>query len=182
MNEAEKYLQRVSAGLYRLPDDEKKEVLSEIQTYINDAVKGQEPIQTVLDRLGPPLRLAQSYVSIHNVDNDNIGVNTVVGNIAFYFSAGLASIIILPILFFTAFALILSSVIVVAYAVLHLFFNLPGGSIDLGAWSFTGIPAVIVAIICGVIFFYLAYLLWRLLRKYIAYISLRYQKRRLKSK
>ena len=53
MNEKEKYLQRVAAGLSKLPQEEKDEILSEIRNHIYESVNRQENEQIVLNRLGP---------------------------------------------------------------------------------------------------------------------------------
>ena len=51
MSEVEKYLQKVSAGLYRLPNSEQSEILGEIRNHIHEAESRQEPVHVVLSIL-----------------------------------------------------------------------------------------------------------------------------------
>ena len=177
MNDMEKYLQKVSAGLYRLPENERDEILGEIRNHIHEAVSRQEPVQDVINRLGPPLRLAQSYVSIHNVNNDNMGPSNVWRDMAFFFSAGLASYIVVPTLFITALTFMATAIGMIGFSIFSLFidFRFYDGIHLWGETSLTGFPAVIASIIFGVIFFFIAYGCWKLLKRYLAFISTRYQ-------
>ena len=174
MTETEKYLNEVAAGLYRLPEHEKTEILNEIRSHIHEAVSQQESEQTVLDRLGSPLRLAQSYVSLSNIES---GQN-ILSTFAFYFSAGIATIVVVPSLFFTALSLVISAVAILGYSIVRLFVILP---YPMRFWEveMSGIPAVIASVVIGLIHCVIALLCWKLLKKYLAFISLRYQKIRL---
>ena len=181
MNETEKYLQKVSAGLYKLPENERNEIVEEIRNHIHEAVSRQEPVQNIINRLGPPLRLAQSYASIHNVNNDNMELSNVWRDMAFFFSAGLSSYFVVPALFITAITFVVTAVGIIGYSILNLFIDLPGDGIHLwGETSLTGLAAVAVSVILGIIFFFAAYGCWKLLKKYLTFISRRYQEFRMR--
>jgi uncharacterized membrane protein len=177
MSEIEKYLQKVSAGLYRLPENERREILSEIRNHIHEAVNRQEPIQSVLDRLGSPIRLAQSYAGIYNIES---GIS-IWRDMAFFFSAGLASYVVIPTLFIVAVTFPLTAVYTIGYSILDLFTDLPGDGVEM--WyglTLTGFPAVIASVIIGAILFVIGILCWKLLKRYLTFISLRYKKFRMR--
>lgn len=197
MNEVEKYLQKVSAGLYRLPENERIEILGEIRSHIHEAECRQEPVQAVLNKLGSPLKLAQSYVNIHNIESGNMSIGNVLNNMAFYVSAGFSGIFIVPTLFTATFAFLVAAVTFVGYSIVDLFTDLPGGigfdisatdmnfGLIFGGFSsdsavvFTGFTAVVVAFVIAVFCFGIAWLCWKGLKKYLSFVSRRYQKLRL---
>ncbi|MCL2217839.1 MAG: DUF1700 domain-containing protein [Defluviitaleaceae bacterium] len=181
MSEMEKYLQSVSAGLNKLPENERNEILAEIRNHIHEAINRQEPINVVIDRLGHPLRLAQSYANIYNIESGNKDFN-IWRDMTFFFSAGLASYVVVPTLFLMAVVLPLTSIFMVGYTLLDLFIDLPGDNLNVEMWyglTLTGFPAIIVTLVFGVIFFIFGILCWKLLKKYLAFISLRYKKFRI---
>jgi len=188
MNEMEMYLNKVSAGLYRLPESERNEILSEIRSHIHEAVSRQEPVQDVINKLGPPLKLAQSYASLHDINNDEVSFGSIWGSMAFFISAGLSGMVIVPTLFVLSLSFMFSAVVTVGYAIVDLFIDLPGG---IGAYTFdfshgtyegvmfTGLPALAVALGISLIFVWLARICWKLLKKYLAFVSRRYQELRI---
>ena len=200
MNEVEKYLQKVSAGLYRLPESERNEILGEIRNHIYEAESRQEPVQAVLNKLGSPLNLAQSYVNIHNIESGDISFGSIFNGMAFYISAGFSGIFIVPTLFTATFAFLLAAVVFVGYSIIDLFMDLPGGiGFDISATHmnfglvisgfasdsavvFTGFTAVGVALIIAIFCFGIAWLCWKGLKKYLSFISHRYQKLRILNK
>jgi uncharacterized membrane protein len=159
MNDMEKYLQKVSAGLYRLPESERSEILGEIRNHIHEAVSRQEPVQDVINRLGSPLRLAQSYISIHSVNTDELGLSNVWRDMAFFFSAGLASYIVVPTLFISALTFVTAAVGVVVFSILDFFIDIPiyDGIHLWGETVLIGFPAVAVSAILGLVCFFIAY-------------------------
>ena len=179
MNDMEKYLRKVSAGLYRLPENEKNEILREIQSHIYEAESRQEPVQVVLDKLGSPLKLAQSYVNIHSIDSGSLNFRSVLSNMAFFMSAGLSGVFVLPTLLIMTFTFLISAIGIVGYSIINLFIDLPGNIMLGDGVILTGFSAVIVALIVGAIFAILAYLSWWTLRKYLLFISQRYKKLRM---
>ncbi|MCL2549876.1 MAG: DUF1700 domain-containing protein [Methanimicrococcus sp.] len=181
LKEIEAYLKKVSDGLYQLPDSERNEILGEIRNHIHEAVDMQEPVQAVIDKLGPPQKLAQSYVNIHYINRSNMSFSGVLNNMVFFLSAGLSSLIIVPTLisFILLFLLIASASISVG--ILGLFTDLPSNTgIMIGSEEpLTGFTALIAGLILCVIFFLLSYLSWKLLKIYAIFISRRYQKLRM---
>jgi len=177
MNDVDKYLKKVSAGLHKLPESERNEILNEIKNHIHEAESRQEPVQTILDKLGSPIKLAQSYVSIYNIDSGDISFGSILGNMAFFLSAGLSGIIVIPTLSIMIVGFLFSAVFSIGYSIVDLIIGLPGpGGIVLGDNVLTGFTAVLVALIAGAILVILAYFCWWVLKKYILFVSQRYKK------
>ena len=197
MNEAEKYLEKVSTGLYRLPENERNEILGEIRSHIHEAESRQESVQEVLNKLGSPLKLAQSYVNIHNIESGDMNFDSILNNMAFYISAGFAGIFVVPTLFTATFTFLFCAVAFVGYSIIDLFADLPGGiGYDISATTmsigfvmgrfssdnavvFTGLVAVGIALIFALFCFGMAWLCWKGLKKYLSFVSRRYQKLRM---
>jgi len=179
MKEMEAYLKKVSDGLHKLPENERNEILGEIRNHIHEAVNMQEPVQAVIDKLGPPLKLAQSYVNIHKINRGDMSFGNVLSGTVFFLSAGLSGLIVVPTLVGLIFVLLLSAAIIIGAGILGVFIDLPDAVIIVGEETLTGLPALIVCLILSIIFVFLSYLSWKLLKMYLVFISRRYQKLRM---
>jgi uncharacterized membrane protein len=58
---AERYVEHFASALRKVPAPEREELVMEIRTHISDAIDAGAPTADVLDRLGPPDRLAKAY-------------------------------------------------------------------------------------------------------------------------
>ena len=58
---AERYVEHFASALRKVPAPEREELVMEIRTHISDAIDAGAPTVDVLDRLGPPDRLAKAY-------------------------------------------------------------------------------------------------------------------------
>ena len=58
---AERYVEHFASALTKVPAPERDELVMEIRTHIADAIDAGVPTVDVLDRLGPPDRLAKAY-------------------------------------------------------------------------------------------------------------------------
>jgi uncharacterized membrane protein len=58
---AERYLQRFGSELKKVPPPERDELVMEIRSHIADSIEGGSSTVDVLERLGPPDRLAKAY-------------------------------------------------------------------------------------------------------------------------
>jgi len=179
MKETEAYLKKVSDGLYKLPENERNEILGEIRNHIHEAVNMQEPVQDVINRLGPPLKLAQSYVNIHNINRGDMNFGSVLSGTAFFLSAGLSGLIVVPTLVGLILLFLLIAAIIIGTGILGVFIDLPDAIIIIGEETLTGLPALIVCLILAIIFAFLGYLSWKLLKVYLVFISRRYRKLRM---
>jgi len=181
MIEMERYLQEVYSGLSGLPKNERNEILGEIRNHIHEAIARQEPVQSVIDRLGSPIKLAQSYVNIYNIENNNTGSN-VWRDMVFFIWAGSASYIIILTLVMITVTLPLTAIFMIGHSILDLFIELPAyglPSYSLEIWhnlSLTGFPALIASVPIGVILFVLGILCGKLLKVYMVFIPQRYEK------
>jgi len=185
MSKVEKYLQNVAAGLSRLPENDKNEIIGEIRNHIHEAESRQEPVEAVLDKLGSPQKLAQSYINIHNANSGDMGFDSVWKSMVEFLPVGL-SIFVVPILFLGSLGFLLSAVFLIGYSILDLFVNLPGGILQITdatgetlVVGFSGIPAVAIASVIALIVFGFSLLCWKLLKKYLVSVSQRYQKLRM---
>ncbi len=176
-NQAEEYLQKVLEGLSRLPESDRNEIIKEIRNHIYEALNRQEPEQTVLAKLGSPLKLAQSYVNVYELNNNHFNIKYFAGIMSFYFSAGMSGIFVVPTLFLVAIVFALMPVFLLGYSVIGLFFNIPG--LTFGFMTLTGFPQLTASIIASPILLIIAFQCWKLLKKYLSYIANRYQSIRL---
>ncbi len=177
-NVVENYLQNVLEGLNRLPESDRNEILKEIRNHIYEAINRREPEQTILARLGSPLKLAQSYVNAYKLNYGNFSIKYFLSMMSFYFSAGMTGIFVVPTLFLISIFFPIIAAVVLVYSVIGLFFDIPG-VISLGFVTFTGFPQLIASIIVSPILFIIGVQCWRSLKKYLLYISNRYQSIRL---
>ena len=178
MMDKEKYMQKVAAGLHRLPEADRNEILTEIANHIHEAQSRQEPIEQVLTKLGSPLALAQSYASIYNIENREMSLKYIINNIAFYFSAGISGCFIIPSLFIMALTFPLASLAAVGAAIADIIFDLPiEGTVNLGPnIILSGFPALIATLVICIPLSLLGLLCWKGLKKYLRFVSMRYQK------
>lgn len=176
-SEIDKYLQKVSAKLNRLPASEKEEILNEVKNHIHEAVSRQEPLQNVLDKLGSPSKLAGSYTALYDLEKSPS--NHALHNVSFFLSTGLTSVIVVPLLCILPILFIIAAVVSLVISVAGLFMDIPGG-IVLNSVTHTGFSQLSIAIISSVILLSLALLLWRILIKYLTFVAKRYQRIRMK--
>jgi uncharacterized membrane protein len=176
-SEIDKYLQKVSAKLARMPVFEKEEILNEIKNHIHEAVSRQEPLQNVLDRLGSPSKLAGSYTVLYDLEKSRY--THAFHHVSFFLSTGLTSVVVIPLLFILSILFVVTAVVSFIISVAELFIDIPGG-IVLNSTTYTGFPQLIVGIISSVILTGLALLLWKALMKYLKYVAKSYQRIRLK--
>lgn len=173
-----KYLDEVARGLSKLPESERNEILNEIRNHIYEALQRQEIEEKVLDRLGSPTQLAQSYTTISDLDNGHFAVKDVWGNMGFYFSTGLSGVVIVPTLLLIMVGFVLFAIGAVGYSIAGIFMNLPG-VITFGNITFSGIAQFVVSIPSCIVLLMGAHFSWKQLRKYISKIANSYQHKRL---
>ena len=174
----EQYLQEVSKGLSGLPLQERQDILKEIENHIHEALSRGDALEEVLRRLGPPDILAQSYTQGHVLNKGRLRLRDVISGFAFYSTAALSAIIIVPTLGICAVAFLLSAVVVLVMGILG-GIGLIAVPFTFGLMLLTGIPQLLMGIVGSVVMLLLAILMWWLLRAYIRSVSARYRKRRL---
>ena len=96
------YLQQLGNELRRLPESERLDALREIQSHVEDEVNGGTDVDAVLAGLGQPKVLARSYLSAYHLDHLSPGtppnLPTTISAMAFFASAGLGGIFVVPVL------------------------------------------------------------------------------------
>jgi uncharacterized membrane protein len=58
---ARRYIENFSSALGKLPEDERRELITEIESHIAEAAADGQPVSDVLAKLGPADRLAMAY-------------------------------------------------------------------------------------------------------------------------
>lgn len=117
---------------------------------------------------------AEEYIQNRNED---IRLKRSHNKFAFYFTAGLSAIIVAPTLFIMTLSFAACTIGIISYTFIGLFVDLPN-IVNIGTTVYGGLPAFILAVITGAILFILAVLCWKLLKKYLSFVSNRYQKLR----
>ena len=168
------YLQQLGNELRRLPESERLDALREIQSHVEDEVNGGTDVDAVLAGLGQPKVLARSYLSAYHLDHLSPGtppnLPTTISAMAFFASAGVGGLFIVPSLGLMLLVLGLTSVVAPlagvarALGVHGVTMSGPGGPLPL-AWSIPvglglGLVAGLAAAAC-----------WLLLRLYFALVA-----------
>jgi len=170
------YLDKLYHYLEKLPEAERLDAVREIESHIIEGVTNGETEGGILARLGDPRKLARAYRSERLIGSVTMrsfkDVMTLAG---FYCTAGLLSVMVVPVLAVLAFGFGFCSVLIfLAGAIRSLGVTWIDMSIGPGmevptAWSMA------VAIPVGAIIGGIAYISWRGLRKYMASLSARYR-------
>lgn len=63
------YLELLALHLNKLPSDEKVEIISEIEVHFSESLKKGKSEEEIVDRLGPPKRMADSILLEFDIDN-----------------------------------------------------------------------------------------------------------------
>ncbi|WP_246469703.1 DUF1700 domain-containing protein [Cohnella nanjingensis] len=162
--------------LEKLPETERLDAVREIESHIVEGAANGEPEGVILARLGDPRKLARAYRSERLIGSVSMrsfkDVMTLVG---FYCTAGLLSVMVVPVLAVLAYGFGFCSVLIFLAGVIRTFgvtwINMsiaPGMEVPT-LWSMA------VAIPVGAIVGGIAYISWRGLRKYLTSLSDRYR-------
>lgn len=179
--EADRYLKIFKAQLKDIPEQEKSDIVHEIETHITVGLSKQEPIENILDNLGKPEKLALSYKNEYLL-NGNSGKPSLIWSILFYGFAGLSGLIIILSLSIIAITFAICGVTIPVVGLTNLF-----GISDVAymvitpSYTLPPLLALVVGIVVGVVLLLMAFLCWKGLVKYCRSISGMYHKTRVKS-
>ncbi len=171
------YLEKLNRYLEKLPDDERMDAVMEIESHIAEGIANGVPESVILSRLGDPRKLAKAYRSERlNGLKGMKSLKDVFAVIGFYCTAGLLSVMIVPVLATVAYGFGFCAVLIVIAGILRTFgaawINMsigPGMEI---ATEYSMIYALVVGGIVGGI----AFASWLGLKKYLAFLSERYRR------
>ncbi|GIO29160.1 MULTISPECIES: DUF1700 domain-containing protein [Paenibacillus] len=171
------YLEKLNRYLEKLPDDERMDAVMEIESHIAEGIASGVPEPVILSRLGDPRKLARAYRSERM--NGLKGVRSfkdVLSLIGFYCTAGLLSVMVVPVLAVVAYGFGFCAILIVLAGILRTcgvtWINMsigPGMEI---ATEYSMLYALVVGGIVGGI----AFASWIGLKKYLAFVSERYRR------
>lgn len=177
--ETAKYIQRFAAALKALPEREQNEAIAEIQSHIEDAVGAGEPEAEVLRRLGPATLLAQSFVGTHAASHHVGSLMTMVQAIGFYFTTGLTSMIVVPVLGTMAGGFLFSGALAIIAGFLRFF---GADWVNMMVWDGVSVPrsfSILFGGGIGAIIALIGWGCWVLLKRYLSFVSRQYRARAL---
>ena len=170
------YLEKVSRGLH-LSEADKTDVIGEIRNHIHEAVNRQEPLESVLKKLGEPYKLAKAYNHSYKLANDEFRLSDILNSIAFYSSVAITGMVVVTVLPILTITFVLTSVFIIGISITNLIglTNLP---FNIGFMPVTGWPQIVMAVVISALFLLIARASWSGLKKYLKYVSNNYHKRR----
>jgi uncharacterized membrane protein len=169
-----RYLREFGRELRRLPEPDRLDAVREIESHLDDELRGGESAEAAIARLGPPQTLARAYLSAFHLRGTAPGTARasweMLAAMAFFASAGVGGLFIVPSLGLMLLVLGLTSVVAPlagvarALGVHGVTMSGPGGPLPL-AWSIPvglglGLVAGLAAAAC-----------WLLLRLYFALVA-----------
>lgn len=176
---SEKYLKTFRANLRDIPEDEKIDIINEIETHINAGIDKDEPIETILSKLGKPATLARSYTNEYLL-NSGIARPSLIFSIFFYGFAGLTGIVVVPTLAICAATFAFCGIVIPLVGVTNLLGITRFPYMMVGGYIVPPVPAFIIGTIVGVLLLFVGILCWKCLQKYCRFISGTYHKMRVK--
>ena len=143
----DRYLARFREGLKSAPPEERQEFVSEIDSHIAEAIARGEHVTDVLDRLGPPERLAKAYraelMLSSREKNLPLRIAAVIGLVL---TASIPSMIIIPLLFALGLGFVGGGVTAIVIAAIPAvdtdFYNLSNQVLDRALGALTGLGLV----------------------------------------
>ncbi|WP_321387320.1 HAAS signaling domain-containing protein [uncultured Enterococcus sp.] len=182
MNEkATHYLQQLSKHLNQLETQEKIDILEEVESHIFEAVSNGASIDQVLQALGDPKKLAQSYTSEALLKKDSFNLSSMAQLVKFYFITGFSGMFIIPVVGILSIAFYFSAFVVIAAGIIKtigLFFgySLPISVMNFGFWQAPDFMVLPICLIFGLLFYVGSKKMWRWLKDYLFSISVAHRK------
>lgn len=170
------YLDQLHARLGKLPEADRLDAVREIESHIAEGIANGQLEMAILSRLGEPDKLAKAYRSEYMMGRRSLrSAKDVLAMVGFYCTAGLMSVVVVPTLATIAYGFGFCSVLIFAAGILRTL-GVTWISMGFGPGREVPVPwsmavAVPVAAIVGGI----AYVCWRNLKKYLAFLSDRYR-------
>jgi uncharacterized membrane protein len=171
------YLDTFYQHLNKLPEDERRDAVLEIESHIMDGVLNGQSEDEILKKLGDPRRLAKAYRSEYIMQRKTIrSFKDVFAILGFYCTTGLLSVMIVPVLATIAYGFGFCTILIVIAGILRTF-GFTWINMDIGPnmsvptqWS------MVYSLILGGIVGGIAYISRRYLRVYLNFLSASYRK------
>ncbi|MBP2097230.1 DUF1700 domain-containing protein [Enterococcus rivorum] len=178
--EVKQYLSTVSTNLNYLSATERREILEEINSHIEESLANHQSVTEILKNLGDPVALAQAFAGNNLSTNQSFNMKHLLKLFSFYTKTGLSGMIVLPFLsilsitlYACAYFVVLMGLIVTIGTILG--FSFPPVVFNLGFWAAPNILAFPITAIFGFLFYKLSKYLWHLMKQYISKVSSSHQ-------
>lgn len=169
------YLDKLSASLKRLPEAERLDAVREIESHIAEGTLGGQPEAAILARLGDPRKLAKAYYSEYLSQGPSLSFKRVFGLIGFYCTTGLLSVMLVPVLATIAYGFGFCAILVLLASFLRTF-GVTWISMEIGDYIVPTQLSLIYGLAVGGVIGGIAFGSWKLLKKYLTFVSDRYSR------
>ncbi|MGC6769015.1 DUF1700 domain-containing protein [Enterococcus sp. LJL128] len=182
MNEkATHYLQQLNRYLGRLQDQERVDILEEVESHIFESANNGTDIDAILETLGNPKELASSYINESVLKNGSFNLNNLMKLVKFYFITGFSGMFIIPCIAITSAVFYLCSFVlplaVVIKIVAQFFgYSLPIAVLNFGFWQAPDFIALPICLIVSVLLYISSKKMWQWLKDYLFSVSAAHRK------
>jgi len=172
----QQYLEIVEGYLKALPIEERIDIIKEIKGEMLDLQTHEKlSAKQIIERFGNPKELAKAYIGDALIKN-SFSIKRFGILCSFYCLVGLSGMIILPITSSLSFAFLFAGIISPICGILKLIlsvfgYDTPFIMFQFGEFTASPFQAFILSIICGILFYVLSRLFWKLTLKYIKIVS-----------
>ncbi|MGL4695275.1 DUF1700 domain-containing protein [Enterococcus larvae] len=175
------YLQQLNKHLNRLDTQERVDILEEVESHIFEAVSNGASVDHVLQTLGNPKKLADSYTNEALLKNGSFNLSSMAQLMKFYFITGFSGMFIIPVVGILSIAFYFSSFVVIAAGVIKtvgLFFgySLPITVMNFGFWQAPDFMTLPICLVFGLLFYVGSRKMWHWLKDYLLSISVAHRK------
>lgn len=155
----ERYLATFREGLRGAPSADRDEYIREIESHIAEATARGEHAVDVLDRLGPPDKLAKAYRVELALSSGHSGVVwRIIAVLGLVVTASISSMIIIPLMFGLGISGVVGGIVVIVYALVPAleanFYNIQDEGLNRTLGALTGAGLVVM----GLLAFWVLYL------------------------
>lgn len=178
--EVKQYLATVSKNLNYLSIAERREILEEINSHIEDSRGNHVSVTEVLASLGDPVVLAQAFAGNTLSTSPTFNLKQLLKLFSFYAKTGLAGMFVLPFLsilsitlYACAFFIPLVGLIVSIGTLIG--FSFPPVVLNFGFWSAPNLFAFPITALFGFLFYKLSKYLWHLMKQYLVKVAASHQ-------
>lgn len=181
----DKYLAEVEQRLKALSVSERIDILTEIKSHIYEKqAKQQAGIAEILQELGSPSELARAYVAEGLTDQVKFRLSNLLRIVAFYSTAGLSGVFVVPFLAVLSVGLYFVSIMLPVLGLIKSLAAVVGIEVPYAIMMFGNYqpPAILsffISLPLALLLYYLAKKLWQVLKRYLAGVSQHYEKVRM---